>query len=89
VGFDPTNDLVAGGRHIRTAVGRDYADVPPTFGTMKGKAETELRVRVRVTPSQALLPLDEEFAADEEWSLFLETDQQAQVEYDQQQQQQQ
>jgi transglutaminase-like putative cysteine protease len=89
VGFDPTNDLVAGGRHIRTAVGRDYADVPPTFGTMKGKAETELRVRVRVTPSQALLPPDEEFAADEEWSLFLETDHEAQVEYDQQQQQQQ
>jgi transglutaminase-like putative cysteine protease len=89
VGFDPTNDLVAGGRHIRTAIGRDYADVPPTFGTMKGRAETELRVRVRVTPSQALLPPDEEFAADEEWSLFLETDQEAQVEYDQQQQQQQ
>jgi transglutaminase-like putative cysteine protease len=86
VGFDPTNDLVAGMRHIRTAIGRDYADVPPTFGTMKGKTETELKVRVRVTPSQALLPPDEEFAADEEWSLFLENDQQAQAEYEQQQQ---
>jgi len=30
VGFDPTNNLVAHRRHIRTAVGRDYADVPPT-----------------------------------------------------------
>ncbi len=29
VGFDPTNLLVAGDRHIRTAIGRDYADVPP------------------------------------------------------------
>jgi transglutaminase-like putative cysteine protease len=77
VGFDPTNDLVAGGRHIRTAIGRDYADVPPTLGTMKGRAETELQVRVRVTPSEALLPPDQEFAADEEWSLFLDTDQQA------------
>ncbi|MEO8077139.1 MAG: transglutaminase family protein [Acidobacteriota bacterium] len=75
VGFDPTNDLVAGGRHIRTAIGRDYADVPPTLGTMKGRTETELQVRVRVTPSEALLPPDEEFAADEEWSLFLESDQ--------------
>jgi transglutaminase-like putative cysteine protease len=89
VGFDPTNDILAESRHIRTAVGRDYADVPPTFGTMKGRAETELQVRVRVAPSQTLLPPDEDFAADEEWSLFLEDDEQAQQEYDQQQQQQQ
>jgi transglutaminase-like putative cysteine protease len=79
VGFDPTNNILVGERHIRTAVGRDYADVPPTMGTMKGKAETELQVRVRVTPSQAVLPPDEEFAADEEWSQFLEEDHQTQV----------
>src|SRR5947209_2815560 len=30
VGFDPTNNMLAGERHIRVAVGRDYADVPPT-----------------------------------------------------------
>ena len=53
VGFDPTNNLIVGGRHIRTAIGRDYADVSPTVGTMKGSAETELQVRVRVTPSDA------------------------------------
>jgi transglutaminase-like putative cysteine protease len=85
VGFDPTNDLIASGRHIRTAIGRDYADVPPTVGTMKGKTDTELQVRVRVTPSLALLPPDEEFAADEEWSLFLQSDQQAQLVYEQEQ----
>jgi transglutaminase-like putative cysteine protease len=89
VGFDPTNNLMPGNRHIRTAVGRDYSDVPPTLGTMKGRAETELQVRVRVMPSQTLLPPDEDFVADEEWSLFLEDDTQAQEEYDQQQQQQQ
>jgi transglutaminase-like putative cysteine protease len=89
VGFDPTNNLIAASRHIRTAVGRDYADVPPTMGTMKGKAETELQVRVRVTPSQAVLPPDEEFAADEEWSQFLEEDQQTQLVRAEQQQQQQ
>ncbi|MDB5736242.1 MAG: hypothetical protein JWN16_2879, partial [Alphaproteobacteria bacterium] len=33
VGFDPTNNIMAGERHIRAAVGRDYADVPPTRGT--------------------------------------------------------
>jgi len=86
VGFDPTNDLIAGSRHIRTAIGRDYADVPPTLGTMKGRTETELQVRVRVAPSEALLPPDLEFAADEEWSLFLESDQQAQILYEQHQQ---
>jgi transglutaminase-like putative cysteine protease len=85
VGFDPTNNLMAGSRHIRTAVGRDYADVPPTLGTMKGRAETELQVRVRVIPSQTLLPPDDDFAADEEWSLFLEDDPEAQQEYDAQQ----
>lgn len=89
VGFDPTNDLLVSERHIRTAVGRDYADVSPTIGMMKGGGETELQVRVRVTPSEAVLPPDEEFAADEEWSQFLEKDQQAQALYEQQQQQQQ
>jgi transglutaminase-like putative cysteine protease len=89
VGFDPTNDLLAGERHIRTAVGRDYADVPPTLGTMKGRAETELQVRVRVRPSQTLLPPEEDFAADAEWSLFLADDPEAQREYEEQQQQQQ
>jgi transglutaminase-like putative cysteine protease len=88
IGFDPTNNLIVGGRHIRTAVGRDYADVPPTVGTMKGPADTELQVRVRVTPSDAVLPPDQEFAADEEWSQFLEKDQQAELLHAQQQQQQ-
>ncbi len=89
VGFDPTNRLIAGERHIRTAIGRDYADVPPTQGTMKGRAQTELQVRVRVTPSEAVLPADQEFAADQEWSQFLAKDQEAELLHAQQQQQQQ
>lgn len=75
VGFDPTNSLIVGARHIRTAIGRDYADVSPTVGIMKGLAETDLQVRVRVTPSDALLPPEKEFASDEEWSRFLENNQ--------------
>jgi hypothetical protein len=31
------------------------------MGMMKGKADTQLQVRVRVTPSEAVLPPDEEF----------------------------
>jgi len=73
-------------KHIRTAIGRDYADVPPTMGMMKGKAETQLQVRVRVTPSQGVLPPDEEFAADEEWSQFLDETQSELAETEQQQQ---
>jgi transglutaminase-like putative cysteine protease len=88
VGFDPTNDLLAGERHIRTAVGRDYADVSPTLGMMKGGGDTELQVRVRVTPSEAVLPPDQEFAADEEWSRFLENSQETQLLHEQKQQQQ-
>jgi transglutaminase-like putative cysteine protease len=88
-GFDPTNNLIVSGRHIRTAIGRDYADVPPAMGTMHGRAATELQVRVRVTPSEAVLPPDEEFAADEEWSKFLEKDKESELAYAQQQQQQQ
>jgi transglutaminase-like putative cysteine protease len=88
IGFDPTNNLLAGERHIRTAIGRDYADVAPTLGTMKGAAKTDLQVRVRVTPSEAVLPPDQEFAADEEWSRFLQKDQEAeQLQAAQQQQQ--
>jgi transglutaminase-like putative cysteine protease len=86
VGFDPTIDRLASEKHIRTAIGRDYADVPPTMGMMKGKADTQLQVRVRVTPSQAVLPPDEEFAADEEWSQFLDETQQSQLAEAQQQQ---
>jgi len=87
VGFDPTTNRLAGERHIRTAIGRDYADVPPTMGVMKGKAETQLQVRVRVTPSKAVLPPDEEFAADEEWSQFLDETQSQLLEAQEQQQQ--
>jgi transglutaminase-like putative cysteine protease len=60
IGIDPTNNLFTGERHIRVAVGRDYADVPPTRGVFKGEAqtETELSVGVRVASSTAPLPRD-------------------------------
>ncbi|HEX3754472.1 MAG TPA: transglutaminase family protein [Rhizomicrobium sp.] len=53
IGFDPTNAMLAGERHIRAAVGRDYADVPPTRGTFKGDAQSELAIAVAVQPTQA------------------------------------
>src|SRR5580700_1318480 len=56
VAFDPTNNLVGGDRHIRVAIGRDYADVPPTRGVYKGEAHSELSVAVTVSPSDAPPP---------------------------------
>lgn len=53
VAFDPTNNLVGGDRHIRVAIGRDYADVPPTRGVYKGEAQSELSVAVRVSPADS------------------------------------
>jgi transglutaminase-like putative cysteine protease len=55
VGFDPTNNTTTDERHIRVAIGRDYADVPPTRGVYRGKAESELAVTVRISPSQMTL----------------------------------
>jgi transglutaminase-like putative cysteine protease len=72
VGFDPTNLLIAGDRHIRTAIGRDYSDVPPTHGIFRGRASSTLTVAVRVTPSQADLPLDQELPVPEDWSILVE-----------------
>ena len=48
VGLDPTNDMFACERHVTVAVGRDYADVPPTRGVFKGTAQEELEVAVRI-----------------------------------------
>jgi transglutaminase-like putative cysteine protease len=57
VGFDPTNNLLAAERHIRVAIGRDYADVPPTRGVYKGTSEvrSELSVAVSVGSEKGLL----------------------------------
>jgi transglutaminase-like putative cysteine protease len=54
--FDPTNNLIGGDRHIRVAIGRDYADVPPTRGVYKGEAQSALSVAVTVNPSDAPPP---------------------------------
>ena len=50
VGFDPTNRGLAGQRHVRLAVGRDYKDVTPTEGIIHGNAQSTLEVQVGVRP---------------------------------------
>ncbi len=68
VGFDPTNNMLARERHIRVAVGRDYADVPPTRGVFRGKADSELSVSVKVALSDAPLSTTDEIP-EAEWKV--------------------
>jgi transglutaminase-like putative cysteine protease len=49
VGVDPTSNMLAGERHVRVAIGRDYADVAPTRGVYKGAAAGTLAVAVHVS----------------------------------------
>lgn len=53
VGFDPTNNMPAGERHVTVAVGRDYDDVPPSRGVYKGDADSHLAVGVSVRRARA------------------------------------
>ena len=76
VGFDPTNNLVAHHRHIRTAVGRDYADVPPTHGIFRGQTESELYVAVHVEASEQPPALDRKMPIPDDWSVLVERAQQ-------------
>jgi len=86
VGFDPTNNLLTSDRHIRTAIGRDYADVPPTKGVFKGNAASELTVSVRVGLSDAPPPVETEMSMPPEWEESAKSDS---MDVQQQQQQQQ
>ncbi len=47
-GFDPANNCACDERHVRAAVGRDYADVPPVRGVFRGAANSALGTRVKV-----------------------------------------
>jgi transglutaminase-like putative cysteine protease len=88
IGFDPTNNIMAGERHIRVAVGRDYADVPPTRGTFKGDAESELAVAVTVEPTSAPVRHEEFLRVTRPMSANKEKSSSADQYYFQQQQQQ-
>jgi transglutaminase-like putative cysteine protease len=76
VGFDPTNNLIAHRRHIRTAVGRDYADVPPTHGVFRGSTASALYVAVHVEASEQAPALDRKLPIPDDWSVLVERAQQ-------------
>jgi transglutaminase-like putative cysteine protease len=87
VGVDPTNNLFAGERHIRTAIGRDYADVPPTRGVFKGEAGSELAVSVTVAPADAPPPPENELSITQDWAAIAASDAEEAAQEQQQQQQ--
>lgn len=59
IGIDPTNNTPADHRHIRVAVGRDYADAAPTRGTYFSHGKSKLEARVTVVESDQPVPVTE------------------------------
>lgn len=48
-GFDPTNLIDIGDRHVLVGRGRDYGDVPPLRGVFSGARGSEMFVKVEIT----------------------------------------
>jgi transglutaminase-like putative cysteine protease len=48
-GFDPTNQIAIGDRHVAVGRGRDYNDVPPLRGVYAGPFKSVLFVTVEIT----------------------------------------
>lgn len=48
-GFDPTNTIEIGDRHVLVGRGRDYGDVPPLRGVYAGPFKSHLHVKVTIT----------------------------------------
>lgn len=44
--LDPTNDVIAGTSHVRLAIGRDFGDVSPLRGVIRGGGEHVLKIAV-------------------------------------------
>ncbi len=48
-GYDPTNNVDIGDRHVLVGRGRDYNDVPPLRGVYAGPVKSQLHVKVTIT----------------------------------------
>ncbi len=63
IDIDPTSDSFGGNDHVVTAVGRDYADVPPNRGVWKGDASETMDVKVKVEEVEQLPTTLDEWAS--------------------------
>ena len=60
--LDPTNNMVANNNHVRLAIGRDFGDVSPLRGVIRGGGEHQLTVAVtaeEIDPQQLNIQKEE------------------------------
>ncbi len=68
IDVDPTRGTFVDDHYVVTAVGRDFADVPPNRGVWKGHADEVISVNVKVEPTERM-PADwAEWGAQAPWS---------------------
>ena len=63
VDVDPTHRVYPEDDHVVTAVGADYADVPPNRGLYRGRATEQISVSVKVEPIDRVPPQWQEWGA--------------------------
>ncbi len=68
VDVDPTRGKFVDDHYVVTAVGRDFADVPPNRGVWKGHADEVITVAVKVEPTERMPPDWAEWNTQTPWS---------------------
>jgi transglutaminase-like putative cysteine protease len=68
IDLDPTRGTFADDHYVVTAVGRDFADVPPNRGVWKGQADEVITVAVKVEPTERMPPDWADWGAQAPWS---------------------
>jgi transglutaminase-like putative cysteine protease len=68
VDVDPTHGTFVDDHYVVTAVGRDFADVPPNRGVWKGQADEVISVTVNVEPTERMPPDWADWGAQAPWS---------------------
>jgi transglutaminase-like putative cysteine protease len=68
IDVDPTHGNFVDDHYVVTAVGRDFADVPPNRGVWKGLADEVITVAVKVEPTERMPPDWAEWSAQAAWA---------------------
>lgn len=53
IGFDPTNDMIAGNDHVLVGLGRDYSDMSPIRGAHRSSGAQASNMQVDMAPVEA------------------------------------
>jgi transglutaminase-like putative cysteine protease len=68
IDIDPTRGTFVDDNYVVTAVGRDFADVPPNRGVWKGQADEVITVAVKVEPTERMPPDWADWGTQAPWS---------------------